>query len=292
MGLELHALNLIKFVGRHRALGAVATIGRQTLALAPAVRATEQIAADEQYCELMLLRMGASEVDSYDVSDYEQATHVADFNRPLAPEKKYDTVFDFGSLEHIFDQKQAFENVRALAAEDAIVCHVLPVNNLAGHGLWQFCSDLLHEVYSAANGFADTKVFYASAMQFDYWYEAPSPQAGLRTQIASLEPVILLAISRRTADAAEPLKVMQTFYTEAWGTAEGAAKRRPTMRTRIKHRLNRLREGAPDLYLTIRNVATIGALATRRGSLAMSARRSAFSRHSVIDLVARGFGGG
>jgi hypothetical protein len=238
----------------------------------------------------MLMRMGATLVESFDVSDYEQATHIADFNLPIAAARQYDTVFDFGSLEHIFDQKQAFANVHALASEGAIVCHILPVNNLAGHGLWQYCSDLLYEVYSAENGFFNTKVFYASAMNFKYWYEAPPPRAGLRTQIASLEPVIAIAIAERSAVGMTGLHVTQTFYEHAWGNAAGPTKA-AALGVRIKRQLIRFRDTSPDLYLALRNVATIGAFMTRRGSLSMSARRSAFTRHRVNALLERGFDG-
>src|ERR1700730_13487312 len=51
------------------------------------------------YCEQLLLDiLGASKVESFDNSDYENATYVADLNLPLDKFGEYDTVFDGGIL--------------------------------------------------------------------------------------------------------------------------------------------------------------------------------------------------
>ena len=46
--------------------------------------------------------LGATKVESFDNSDYEQATHIADMNLPIEGAETYDTVLDAGTLEHIY----------------------------------------------------------------------------------------------------------------------------------------------------------------------------------------------
>src|SRR6266700_1936094 len=64
------------------------------------------------YAEHFLTYLGAREIDSFDNSAYEGATHVHDMNREL-PEKvkeRYTAVLDGGSLEHIFNFPVAIKN--------------------------------------------------------------------------------------------------------------------------------------------------------------------------------------
>ncbi len=94
-----------------------------------------------------------------------------------------------------------------------ITIHLLPVNNLKGHGFWQFSSDLLYSIYSSKNGFFDTDICYASSLDYSCWYKVPEP--GARTGIVSLEPIILLSVTRKVCDV-EFISVLQPFYAPAW----------------------------------------------------------------------------
>ena len=94
MGLELHALNLVRLLAWRRPLGAVATLGRQVLDLPPGELARLGLVAGERFAEPLLARMGASVVESFDVSPYEGATHLADFNAAVVPPRQYDTVLE------------------------------------------------------------------------------------------------------------------------------------------------------------------------------------------------------
>jgi hypothetical protein len=100
----------------------------------------------------VLLALGATSVDSLDVSDYENATIVLDLGKPCCFNQRFDTIIDFGSLEHIFDAATAFRNLVDLCEMGGRIMHLLPVNNLNGHGFWQFSSDLIHSLYCGPNG--------------------------------------------------------------------------------------------------------------------------------------------
>ena len=93
--------------------------------------------------------------------------------------------------------------------------HILPVNNLNGHGFWQFSSDLIYTLYSRENGFEDTQVWYASGLNFSEWRKVPHVRRGVRVEVVSLEPVFLLAVTRKIRHV-DCLKVSQPFYQQAW----------------------------------------------------------------------------
>src|SRR5262245_2106369 len=119
MGIDFHTLNFLRFAARDGAFGRVATIGRQAIHISPRTRRALLGAqpGPDAYCEDLLNRhFGATSVESGDNSDYEGATHVFDMNQKLDTEARYDTVFDGGCLEHIFDPAQALENFSRLCA--------------------------------------------------------------------------------------------------------------------------------------------------------------------------------
>ncbi len=286
MGLETHALNLVRYISRQRPLGQVLMIGRQELDLPAAVAQQYSLDPADRYCENLLGKLGAEVVHSLDVSDYEGATIIRDLNSPFEPERTYDTVLDFGSLEHVFNQAVAFRNVANLARQGGLVCHVLPVNNLSGHGFWQYCSDLLYEIYSVDNGFEETEVFYASSMDHRWWYRVERAGLGVRTQFASIEPIILLTCSRKTRALDGGLVAQQKFYDEAWSKDETA--REVQAPSSSKSDMKRRLQGITPLYLAIRNAALVLGLLTGTSRHALSHRRPAYARLRVSDLVSTG----
>lgn len=65
----------------------------------------------ERYAEEFLRRLGADEIVSFDVSDYESAAIVHDMNLPIPPEwhKHFSCVHDGGTTEHAFNIPQALK---------------------------------------------------------------------------------------------------------------------------------------------------------------------------------------
>lgn len=217
MGIDIHAFNFIKHQAARHPLGKVLTIGRQSLSVDPGFIEMNLGKAIERtgYCEPLLLALNAESVESLDFSDYEDATYVADLNQPLSIDARFDAIIDSGSLEHVFDVAAAFRNIINLCRVGGRIIHFLPVNNLNGHGFWQFSSDLLYSIYSEKNGFAETEVYYASSLDSSSWYKVPEAKPGVRIEIVSLEPIILLSVARKVHDV-ESISVMQPFYAPAW----------------------------------------------------------------------------
>jgi hypothetical protein len=237
MGLDLACLGLLAFA---RATGAdfsrVATIGRQGLevrndAIADffLARGRRDLAgrwrerAPEKYCEGLLQgAFGAKEVVSYDASNYEQANVIHDMNRPIAPTRGFSMVLDFGTLEHVFNVANAFDNVAALCAEGGRILHALPGNNLSGHGFYQYSPEFFFQLYAQARGYADTRVFASVAGDDAHWYEIQPPHAlGRRVNLTSRRAFYLLAITRKVRHAV-PLAqqpVQQSDYEALWTAA-------------------------------------------------------------------------
>lgn len=219
MGINLHAFHFIRTQSAIRPLGDTLTIGRQELCVDAGY--IEQvlgkaISTADGYCEPLLGALGADSVASIDFSDYETPTYTGDLNASIDLGREFDTIIDSGSLEHIFDIASAFRNLIRLCRVGGRIIHILPVNNLSGHGFWQFTSDLMYTLYSKENGFENTQVWYASGLNFSEWRKAPNAQSGVRVEVVSLEPVILLAVTEKIRNV-ESLKVSQPFYQQAWG---------------------------------------------------------------------------
>jgi hypothetical protein len=95
-------LNFLKFARRKQAFGRVATIGRQEINVPiDKLKSALNLKGYTKYgpyCEELLIgHFAATVVESFDNSDYEHATHMADMNKPLAVQNRYDTVIDGGA---------------------------------------------------------------------------------------------------------------------------------------------------------------------------------------------------
>lgn len=242
MGLNASGLGLMALA---RASGAdfsrVVTIGRQRVNVSideleeffrqrgrPDIAA--QIAAEQGdgYCETLIkTAFGASVVASLDASDYEQAAIVHDMNTPLAPAETYSVVLDLGTLEHVFNVPVAFDNVARLASPGARIMHVLPANNFAGHGFYQFSPEFFFQIYAPERGFTGTRVFAAPGGSPEMWYEVRSPrELHRRVDITSRDQLNLLVLTQKTGEPV-PLAerpVQQSDYVELWTDQRKVAK--------------------------------------------------------------------
>lgn len=172
------------------------------------------------YCEPLLVdQFGADLVHSYDNSDYERATHIADLSHALTPTNIYDTVIDAGCLEHVYDAPQALRNVSGLTKVGGQILHILPANGFCGHGFWQFSPELFFTLYSEENGYADTEVFLAELADEACWYRVKKPAHGKRAEVLTRGEAYALVRTRRVRATAAPV-VQQSDYVHAWRRAD------------------------------------------------------------------------
>lgn len=97
--------------------------------------------------------LGFAEVDALDISDYEGANILGDLNDPdLARKigKRYDLVYDSGTIEHIFDIVGALRSIHALIDIGGAIVHATPTNGFTDHGFWQVSPDLFRAAYGSS----------------------------------------------------------------------------------------------------------------------------------------------
>ncbi len=206
MGLETHAWNLMKYARRRgSSFRRVATLGRQW-------------GLENAYCEGMIKREFSSEVvDSFDNSGYERATHIADLGAPMAYYEGYDTVFDGGTLEHIYNIPQALLNASMLCKPGGQILHVLPANNMCGHGFWQFSPELFFSLYREPNGYTDTEVFLADFLKPGWWLRCATPANGHRIMRRAPGEHTCIIVRTVRGPMISHAQVYQSDYVHAWG---------------------------------------------------------------------------
>jgi hypothetical protein len=131
------------------------------------------------YSEPFFELMGASSVDSLDISDYEQSTILHDMNQPIdgSLKSRFNTVIDSGSLEHVFNFPVAIRNCMEMVAVGGHYISLTPTNNFLGHGFYQFSPELFYRVFSSTNGFEIKKMLFFIDDSSTSFYEVSDPLA-------------------------------------------------------------------------------------------------------------------
>ena len=154
------------------------------------------------YCEPLLNLLGASQIDSIDISGYEDASILHDMNRPL-PETyrdQFSIVIDGGSLEHVFDFPAALKNCMQAVAPGGHFIGITPANNFMGHGFYQLSPELFFRVFVPANGFKIINIIIYEYPWKSVWYEVVDPvQAQSRVELTNSRPTLLIVWAKKTA---------------------------------------------------------------------------------------------
>jgi hypothetical protein len=100
-----------------------------------------------------VLKAGGSSVDEIDLFD-RRASIQLDMNYPVRPTsyEQYDTLIDIGSLEHVFDTRQAIDNCLRMIKVGGYYLLSTPVKGYFGHGFHTFNPDALRQAI-VLNGF-------------------------------------------------------------------------------------------------------------------------------------------
>lgn len=101
-------------------------------------------------------------IDSLDNSSYEGATLIHNMNKPVPlTNKKYNYIFDGGTIEHIFNTGQVCENIIDLLEVGGIFCSVTTNNNFSGHGMYQFSPEFFLSAFTPAYGMEIQELYLA-----------------------------------------------------------------------------------------------------------------------------------
>ena len=172
------------------------------------------------YAEGFLRYLGAREVHSFDCSDYESATHLHDLNQELPDcyKERYSMVLDGGSLEHVFNFPVALRNCMEMVQIGGHYLASTPVNNLTGHGFYQFSPELYSSSLSEANGYEMLGMAAYEDVPSARWFAVVNPSSvSSRVTLINRVPTILLVVARRIQKTAL-FKSMpqQIHYVHMW----------------------------------------------------------------------------
>jgi len=205
------------------------------------------------YAEPLFKLLGAASIESLDVSAYEGATHVVDFNvpAPAAFANRYSVVVDSGSLEHVFNYPQGLKNAMQMVRLGGHLILITPTHSLSGHGFYQLSPEVFFRALGATNGYEAPEVLICSTIK-DAWYRVADPAAvSARVRLDSkLLSDHLFVVARRVASV--PIFAewpQQSDYSAAW--TENTGKSGDSSFARLKERLRGSRHRIPTPLLRI-----------------------------------------
>lgn len=220
MAITYHEYKFLSYSNSKRQLGDVLTLGRTALLFSTKdllnINRVNQPAFKEKFCEKLLnIEFNAKSVVSADYSKFEGANFIMDMNKSIYSKKKYDTIIDFGTSEHIFNVTQCFKNISYLCKKGGQILHILPTNNYCGHGFWQFSPEIFFSLYNKKNGFLETEVFLIDYSDKNSWWKILKQNYGERLELTSKIP---LSLAVRTVKKFKTPRwvVQQSDYQYAW----------------------------------------------------------------------------
>lgn len=129
--------------------------------------------------ECLYKLLGFNEVKALDYSDYEDAEIIFDLNEAELPkelENQFDAIFDFGTLEHVFNIANALTNLHKMLKEGGRIIHASPFSNFPDHGFYCFNPTFFHDYYTTNKyEISDLRLFKLGFdlnedwEMFDYW---------------------------------------------------------------------------------------------------------------------------
>ena len=128
----------------------------------------------------------------------------------------YDTVLNFGTLEHIFNISEALKSCSVLCKNGGQIFHIMPSNNFCGHGFYQFSPELFFSLYSDKNGYTETEVFLSDTTDDRFIYKINPPKNGERINIFSFNSLYLLCRTVFIENKLSELSVQQSDYLHSW----------------------------------------------------------------------------
>jgi hypothetical protein len=154
------------------------------------------------WAEAFFRLLGADTVDSMDASPFEGATLIHDLNTPIdeSLKERYTTVYDGGTLEHVFNFPQAVRNCMEMLRQGGCFIQAGPANNCTGHGFYQFSPELSYRVFAPENGFEIVAVLFREDVRGGRWYTVANPATvRKRVQMTNRLPMGMYTIARRVA---------------------------------------------------------------------------------------------
>ena len=244
---DILAVRILEYVKEHEISGRAVMLGRQRWvgrrrkrsaemfdkALAtylPGKTAEDLANKDDEYSETFFKTIGFDEVDSMDVSPFEDATIVQDLGGDLPQELhgQFDLVYDGGTCEHIFDLPTAYRNIHRMLKPGGVLIGHSPCNNWINHGFYQICPEMVFGFWEKTLGYEvlDCRLQPLKPMFAHRAVRPSNPnKTGVRPRFKMDLPdggVLLdYAVRKPAHDVKAEGRVYQTDYEQRWqGAAE------------------------------------------------------------------------
>lgn len=179
--------------------------------------------ANQAYAEPFFELMGAKSIDSMDYSSFEQATIIHDLNQPVKEPltNKYSTVFDGGTLEHVFNFSMAIKNCMNMIKVGGHFVAITPTNNHCGHGFYQFSPELFFSLFNETHGFSLKLLAIGVEVPqsgIAEWFEVKNPQiVKKRVTLSNCYPTSLMVVAQKIKDTENiELRPFQSDYEHIW----------------------------------------------------------------------------
>ena len=214
-------------------LGRVLCLGRQRGAMGEANAARlahaqqipwreERLVRGSSWGDSAILAAGAESVDSMDFSTYESCSIVHDLNQPV-PGKlagAFDTIFDGGTLEHVFDFPGAIRNCLRMLKPGGVFLAETPANNWMGHGFYQFSPELFYRVFTPETGSQVTAMAVLREGLRDQLFIIDDPATvGARLRYNVRGRTALLVMAQKLEDREPAATPQQSDYQTVWRKA-------------------------------------------------------------------------
>ena len=146
-------------------------------------------------------------VDSIDNSNYEEASIIYNLNLPYNSSKKYQYIYDGGTIEHIFNIPQVIENVINMLDIDGLFVSVTCNNNFSGHGMYQFSPEFFLSSLNKKYGMEIEAIYIGKVhTKFEEWIDVNDYKGGRNcSKFDTNDPVYILTIARKISDNRENL---------------------------------------------------------------------------------------
>lgn len=179
---------------------------------------------NKPYADDFLTVVGARNLSTLDVSDYEGATVIHDLNIaiPNSLREKYSVVLDIGTTEHVFNVFQAQQNMKDMCKVGGHVLAVSPANNYLGHGFYQFSPELFFRSFDEASGFELIDLFLIKkGILRDAWFRLNDPKnMRRRGNIQTPKRCYVAAIARKISTEGASVAPQQSDYESTWEKSE------------------------------------------------------------------------
>lgn len=176
---------------------------------------------DGLYADRLFRALGSNVIHAMDISDFEGADIIHDLNIRIDAElyAQFDSIFDGGTLEHIFNIPVALENIVNMLRDGGLFISVNGANNQLGHGFYQFSPELFWSFFRLRPNFIVESLMLMPCTGKPHAVDAPDPAvAGNRQEIgATAHPTYLFLAARKSgASGGGAVMPQQSDYAASW----------------------------------------------------------------------------